>query len=188
MPPNRPRLTALAALLLAAACGSDPMPARDSGSAPSADAGPDPASDAADQVDAAPGQAVPTDADALFAYLSAGDYRDFAAEADIHPSSGPHGAVRTYFNELLVTSLEAGAATHPTGAASIKELYDGGTLTGWAVAVKTDADSAGGDGWYWYEVLDTAPGTEPIADGNGVGLCAGCHEDGADFIFSPGPA
>ena len=77
------------------------------------------------------------------------------------------------------------------GSAAIKELYDrDGVLDGWAVEVKIDADSnAGGfgGGWYWYEVLSTDPAEPPVAAGTGVGLCAGCHSGGVDFMTTPFP-
>ena len=60
----------------------------------------------------------------------------------------------------------------------------GGTRLGWAVMVKVQADSAGGDGWYWYETFDGAV----YADGTGEGLCTGCHSGGGtDFFLSPFP-
>ena len=64
----------------------------------------------------------------------------------------------------------------------MKELYDGigGSIIGYAVAVKVDADSAGGDGWYWYERVHTSV----CADATGVALCASCHV-GADSSFAP---
>ena len=60
-------------------------------------------------------------------------------------------------------------------------------LQGWAVMVKTSADSARGDGWFWYEVTDTEDGSKPVAAGNGVGLCTGCHFTGNDFVSTQFP-
>lgn len=130
---------------------------------------------------------VPHASDALFAFLRAGEYKEFPHESEVHASSGPHGRVRTYLNPILAESLEAGNEVHPVNAAAVKELYNAaGTLIGWAVSVKTQADSASGDGWYWYEVFSTTE-NRPIADGNGVGLCAGCHAGGKDFVTIPYP-
>jgi hypothetical protein len=47
---------------------------------------------------------------------------------------------------------------------------------GYAVYLKTDADSAGGDNWYWYERI----GEDVVADGMGdsgtaKSICVGCH-------------
>lgn len=129
----------------------------------------------------------PTDsADALEAWLARGSYKTWAAESTVHPSAGPHGGnVRTYVNDVLLGSLAAAGASHPQGAATVKELYGGGVdaITGYAVMVKLAPDSQAGDGWYWYERLD---GTT-YADGTGVGLCTGCHEGGADYVLTPYP-
>jgi hypothetical protein len=132
---------------------------------------------------------VPTSSAELFAWLQAGRYRGFAAESGVHPSAGPHGgSVRTFVNEALAASLAAGNASHPAGAAAVKELYasDRSTLTGWAVEVKLDDDSAGGAGWYWYEVFSTTDGSRPI-EGAGNSACTGCHAQGRDYVRIPFP-
>ena len=131
---------------------------------------------------------VPTSSAELFAWLQAGRYRGFAAESGVHGSAGPHGGVRTYVNGVLAASLAAGNAAHPSGAAAVKELYapDRTTLTGWAVEVKVQADSAGGQGWYWYEVFSTTDGSRPI-EGLGNAICTGCHAQGTDYVRIPFP-
>lgn len=59
----------------------------------------------------------------------------------------------------------------------MKELYKAGTHIGWAVSVKTQAESANGKNWYWYEVFSTAPAA--IAPYQGaVELCRDCHAEG----------
>ncbi len=142
--------------------------------------------------DAAPLQPgeVPSEAGALFSFLTAGGYVDFSSESAVHVSTGPHGRVRTFLNPALADSLAAQAVEHPAGAAAIKELYaqDGVTLRGWAVSVKTQDLSDGGQGWYWYEVFSTTDGTSPVADGDGEALCTGCHNNGgSDYILAPYP-
>lgn len=132
---------------------------------------------------------VPTSGVDLFAWLQAGRYRGFAAESGVHASAGPHGGgVRTFLNDVLAESLAAGAAAHPTGAAAVKELYaaDRTTLTGWAVEVKVQDESAGGQGWYWYEVFSTTDGSRPI-EGLGNPVCTGCHAQGRDYVRIPFP-
>ncbi len=80
--------------------------------------------------------------------------------------------------------MAAGQPVHPKGSAALKELFDAkGALAGWAVAVKTADDSAGGKGWYWYEILGTTAQSRVVADGNGVPLCFGCHATGKDFVL-----
>jgi hypothetical protein len=131
---------------------------------------------------------VPTEADALFAFLQGQSYRNWTAESTPHASSGPHGVVHTYVNDTLAKSLAAGSAAHPKGAAAVKELYATDVHTGWAVWVKLDADSAAGQSIYWYEVFSTTDGSSPAADGTGVPLCAGCHGGSTnDFFLSPYP-
>jgi hypothetical protein len=130
---------------------------------------------------------VPHSSAELFRFLQAGGYREFAGETEVHPSNGPHGRVRTFLNPILEESLEAGNEVHPVNAAAVKELYNGsGRLIGWAVSVKVQAESEEGDGWYWYENFSTTQ-NRPIADGKGVGLCAGCHSGGHDFVTVPYP-
>jgi hypothetical protein len=136
---------------------------------------------------------VPVTKDKLFSYLQAGSYKNFAAkESGRHPSRGPHTKigwpVRVFLSPKIDASLKAGIASHPIGASIVKEMYDGsGKLQGWAVMVKTSADSAGGKGWFWYEVTSTIDGSKPVASGNGVPLCFGCHFTGRDFVLTEYP-
>lgn len=138
--------------------------------------------------DTAGGGEVPSESAALFAYLQGADYKTFEAEAAVH-ASPTHGQVRVYVNSLLAGSLAAGDATHPAGSAAIKELYEDDltTLKGWAVSVKTQADSDGGNGWYWYEITSTTDGSAPAVDGTGVSACTGCHAAGKDFFQTAYP-
>lgn len=131
----------------------------------------------------------PTDGTALYSWLKAGEYKDWKHESKMHKSAGPHPQqVLTYLNKSLDDSLSKGAKSHPKGSATVKELFDGsGNLSGWAVSVKTQADSAAGQGWYWYEMLGTNPDSNVVADGNGVPLCFGCHTPGKDFVLIPHP-
>jgi hypothetical protein len=131
----------------------------------------------------------PTDALALLDWLRAGRYRAWTAESAVHPSGGPHGSsgVRTFLNDAVVASLASGNAAHPTGAALVKELYRGNqVLSGWAVEIKIQADSAGGNGWYWWEGVGLS--------GRGLGVCTGCHAGGIapgyvskDYVLTPFP-
>jgi hypothetical protein len=131
---------------------------------------------------------VPASGQELFPYLQSGAYKTFAHESKAHRSQGPHGDVITYVNPILEGSLKAENAAHPAGAAAVKELVaKDGHLIGWSVSVKTQAESDEGDGWYWYEVFSTTDGSGPLADGNGVVLCTGCHASGRDFVRIPYP-
>ena len=136
---------------------------------------------------------VPVAKDEVFSYLQAGSYKDFASqESAQHPGRGPHTKfglpVRVFLGPKLDASLKAGNTSHPAGSSAVKEMYDAsGNLQGWAVMVKTSADSAGGKGWFWYEVTSTTDGSTPVATGNGVPLCFGCHFIGRDFVLTGYP-
>jgi hypothetical protein len=133
--------------------------------------------------------AVPAAGAELFPWLQAGNYMSFKAESGKHASTGPHGGnVRSFLNPTLFDALTSGSTNFPVGSAAVKELWGNGSkLLGWAVFVKTQADSAGGNGFYWYEIYNTTDPSSPVADGNGVGLCSGCHSNGNDYYMSPFP-
>ncbi len=137
--------------------------------------------------------AVPVTPEKLFSYLQSGAYKNFPAkESDVHPSRGPHTKVglpvRVFMDPKIDASLKAGNPSHPIGSSIVKEMYEeNGELQGWAVMVKTSADSDNGKGWYWYEITSTTDGSSPVASGNGVPLCFGCHFTGRDFVLSEHP-
>lgn len=135
------------------------------------------------------GGAVPTSGADIFPWLQAKEYANFAAESGQHASTGPHGGnVRTFLNPILFDALSSGSTNFPVGTAAVKELWGNGSkLLGWAVFVKTQADSAAGNGFYWYEVYSATDPSNPVADGNGVGLCSGCHSNGTDYFLTPFP-
>jgi hypothetical protein len=181
-----------------------PGPSRDAGlataddAAAAADAAPEAADaraddaggplDSGDTPDASPAQAdagpasMPTTRAEIVAFVQSGAYTAWAAEPARHASTGPHGgAVRTFVNATLYTSLKQGRASHPSGSIAVKELYTGANRTGWAVDLKGD------DGvWIYYE------GFEPRLDqyyfrGDG-NLCANCHAGGVDRVLVPASA
>lgn len=123
---------------------------------------------------------------ALQPWLIQGGYRSWAHESRRHPSSGPHSEeVVTFLSPLLEASLRAKTKAHPSGAAAVKELFKGGALVGWAVSVKTAADSAAGKNWFWYETLSTAPDAKAPYQGLGVEVCRDCHAEsgGVDQVL-----
>lgn len=136
---------------------------------------------------------VPTTDDELHEWLISGAYKKFAAqESKAHPSAGPHTKyglpVRVYLGSKIDASLKAGNEQHPIGSSIVKEMFNAGNeLEGWAVMVKTQDESAGGKGWYWYEATSIAPGTKAFASGNGVPLCFGCHAAGTDYVLTKHP-
>ncbi len=163
-----------AASLAGAACSSDPDPGSEADCTPAAAP--------AGIADETP----PLASAELQAWLAAGDYQGFLAESARHPSSGPHGPVRTYVNAALAGSLATCEASHPVGSAAVKELYTGDAIRGWAVMIKTEA-AQGAASWYWYEVFDTAPGAEPAVAGQAHDTCTGCHDGGLDAVRSSWP-
>jgi hypothetical protein len=136
---------------------------------------------------------VPTTTEALFAFLKEGRYKSFAHESAVHTSRGPHAKlgwpVRVFVDPKMEASLESGAASHPVGAAIVKEMYDeaGSELAGWAVMVKTGSDSDNGKGWFWYETLNTNDSAAHVATGNGISGCFGCHSVGSDYVLTHFP-
>ncbi len=137
--------------------------------------------------------AIPTGKNELFEYLQSGAYKQFAAqESKNHPTTGPHTnlgwPVRIFVNDTLDASMKAGNDSHPMGSGVVKEMYNAdGNLQGWAVMLKTQADSDGGKGWFWYEVTSTTDGSSPVAIGNGIPLCFGCHAIGKDYVLTRYP-
>lgn len=159
-----PRLGGLFAIWLTAACAvegaSTPGESEDSQSADTA-------------------ELPPQGRNALSTWLTEGHYLSWTCEPEAHPARPPgaHGANRICSNAALSASA---AGTYPVGAASVKELYSGGAITGFAVGRKVTAGTDAAS-WYWYEAF----GTSVVADSVGAGLCAGCH-DGAprDNVFT----
>ena len=146
-------------------------------------------------VDAPPvaGQTPPTGATAVEAWLATGAYKTWACEPSPHASRSPspHGFNRICSNAVIAQNV-TGTGAWPVGAAAVKELFASATAStplGYAVYLKTAADSAGGASWYWYERIET----DLIADGRGDSgparrICVGCHEDaGSDAANTPSP-
>ena len=139
---------------------------------------------------------IPIGKEELFKFLVDGKYKSFPAkESGTHPSAGPHSIkgtfgqpVQSYLNAAVHESLEAGNKVHPKGAGIVKEMFsEQGQLQGWAVSVKTQDDSEGGKGWFWYEVTSTRDSNALVANGNGVPLCFSCHSAGKDFVLTGFP-
>lgn len=195
---NRPIFAALLSLSLVplAACdegtvtptGTDTIADTSNDSVSNNDGGTDAGTDTKlDTADSGPDPEVPpTTAAELELWLTAELYATWAAESAVHAGAGPHfGPVRTFINAPLATSLAAGNVAHPVGSSAVKELYgdDDTFVSGYAVMVKVAADSAGGDGWYWYELYNGST----FADSTGNASCTGCHSAGQDFFRSPYP-
>jgi hypothetical protein len=121
---------------------------------------------------------------AIKTYVVGGDYKSWIAEPAVHDrtQNSPHVRVRVFFNATSAATLRATAASFPSGAMIVKELYqaDRVTLSGYAAMVKMDAR------WVWWEAfagnLDS-----PAAFGIDHSTCVGCHSGGRDSVRSPLP-
>jgi hypothetical protein len=135
-------------------------------------------------------------------WLTAASYKTWACEPAIHASRdpSPHGFNRICSNDAIAGAA-TGTAAWPKGAAAVKEIYTSMTDTtpvGYAVYLKTDADSADGANWYWYERVPTSSNAPHdangiVADGKGssgapLTICVGCHAAaGMDATHTPSP-
>lgn len=115
---------------------------------------------------------------ALQPWLADGHYRSWACEDAPHPARPPgaHGQNRICSN----TALAAATGTYPVGAASVKELWENGTVTGFAVGLKI-AEGDAASSWYWYEAF----GGSVVADGVDRAICVNCHAGAPrDYVFT----
>ncbi len=202
--------------LLAAACSSNNATPANAGNNPANDAatggggnGPTNSLDAASGTDAvsissadAGGETPPMGQASLEAWLATGAYKAWTSEPMVHAQRppSPHGFDRIYSNDII-TANATGTGSWPAGAAAVKELYASATDTvpvGYAVYLKTQADSAGGANWYWYErvpLTSAAPHNDAgvVADGFGTPdsgppfmICVSCHgAAGSDAPHTP---
>jgi hypothetical protein len=120
---------------------------------------------------------VPTSDADLYRYLTSHQYQ-WLSSVSTPQAATDHALIRVYLNPPLATSLAQGNSTHPQGAAAIREDYDltGALVTGYGVLVKALAESAGGDGWYFYEINTFFGSTTPTDSGFGVRCCVNCHD------------
>jgi hypothetical protein len=175
------------ALAFTFACGSDDS---------------DPATATPSQEASVNDQTPPREAAALEAWLKQGAYKDWECEPEVHASRSPspHNFNRICTNAAISEHAQ-GEAAWPRGAAAVKELYprlDAKTPSGYAVYLKTDAESADGASWYWYERIDTQVVADGLGDkGSAKTICVGCHiaagsdpahtptEGGRDQVYTP---
>jgi hypothetical protein len=130
--------------------------------------------------DPVPVTAIPalSDAAALQQWLDQGTYKSWACEPTKHgPTLGSaHGSVRICSNPLMAASS---SGSYPVGAASVKELYSGDAINGYAIGVKVAAGE-GANTWHWYERI----GSVVVANSVGAGICEGCHRNASrDRIY-----
>ena len=131
----------------------------------------------------------PVEKTMLLDWLNGGYYNTWASQATTHPSFGPHDDVKVFYNEILNASMKAGNKSHPIGSTSVKEQHKDGKHYGWSVAIKIEEESAGGDGWHWFETLDKTDMAKIAFNGIGEVACTGCHNrpGNVDLILSGYP-
>jgi hypothetical protein len=179
-----------------AACSGDDSADADSGTAGSGPGGAGSGGNGASEDSQEPAQG----ADAIEAWLKGGAYKKWSCEPSVHASRAPspHGFNRICSNALIANNA-SGSGDWPEGASAVKELYASSsakTPIGYAVYLKTAADSGGGDNWYWNERVPLDSGAPhddqgTVADGMGdsgpaKAICVGCHvAAGADEAHTP---
>lgn len=120
-------------------------------------------------------------------WLVQGFYKSWKCEPASHPALpgiGAHGQNRICSNDLL---SGAGPGEFPVGSSSVKEIYSGTDIVGYAVSRHTSAGKTGNT-WYWYERI----GSSGSFDGQGLGVCVSCHQlagsdpsrPGHDFVYT----
>lgn len=180
---NRKTIVASLALLFACSNGTDVPPA--SVVTPTTQSAPVPDT-AGDSETPATGRA-----ELVAAWVARGDYRRWTCEPAGHPQRppSPHGRNRICNNRKIV---EHGVGEYPTGAASVKEVFDDlGKLTGHLIAAKLGA--GGAEAWVWYMESDgvvTLNGRGDTPDP--VSKCVYCHQlagsdaehGGHDFVYT----
>jgi hypothetical protein len=127
-------------------------------------------------------------------WLATGAYKSWHCETTAHAarSPSPHNVDRICSNDIIASNATA-SGPWPQGAAAVKELYASTTDAapgGYAVYLKTQADSAAGANWYYYGAL-TAGGATVDGMGNDatvMATCTGCHlAAGSDAAHTPSP-
>lgn len=121
----------------------------------------------------------------MAAWLEGGDHKGWRCEdapsvkTGGDPAIHVHGSNRVCVNDAIAN----GAPPFAAGAASVKEVYSGGSISKLYAMVKVQADSDRGEGWYWFE---QTPGGSPSASLGRAG-CVGCHAAAGTDAEHPGP-
>lgn len=128
------------------------------------------------------------------AWIEKGTYKSWHCEAAKHEARppSPHAYNLICSNNIISTNAEG--AAYPKGAAAVKELWgkEGKGIVGYAYYLKIQAESADGNGWYYYEKNPEIKPDTLVADGVGVDGCVGCHSaagsdaahGGHDYVYT----
>jgi hypothetical protein len=139
-----------------------------------------------------PAQVPPATSDGLDAWIAGQPWNAWTCEPAPRPPrlNSPHDTVRVCENRLLTG---AGAASElPVGAAAVKEMYAGGAVWSYTIAVR-GKPGAGGDKWFWWrKVIDGSSQPSVTNAAYGEAFCSGCHAGasamgGRDSIFTTLP-
>lgn len=130
------------------------------------------------------GKIINTTKDGITAYLKSGDYLTWGKEPAIRDTVRAHGnQARSYFNSKYLLARRNDIYPMAIGAMAVKELYNGTSLYGYSVGIKTRS-GAGADTWTWYETTGL-----PTVQYYGIAnpICEGCHsaDNGNDRSLAP---
>lgn len=96
------------------------------------------------------------------------------------PAKGgsPHGPFKLKFNSTAVAAFDStgklpAGVSFPTGSLIVKEIYENGSLTLYAVMKKEPGNKWAGEGWLWGEYDKDGDTKFSVAE-EGSG-CTGCH-------------
>jgi hypothetical protein len=128
---------------------------------------------------------------AMDAWLAQKHHQAWRCEPAAHAarSPSPHGRNRVCSNALMSAH---GQGEYPVGAAAVKEIFSGDSVTGYAVSLHVKAGT-GGDSWYWFERLGGRLVVDGLGDaGTAKSVCVGCHQaagsdpmhGGHDFVYT----
>lgn len=98
------------------------------------------------------------------------------------PAGGsPHGNFKLKFNSTALAAFGSDGklpvgASFPDGSLIVKEIYENGSLTLYAVMKKEPSNKWAGNGWLWGE-YETDGDTKFSVAEEGSG-CTGCHSSG----------
>ena len=128
------------------------------------------------------GEIEDTSKEGILVFLKSKDYQDWRGDSAFRTSE-EHGKIKIFFNAKLEKSLEDDKGEHPVGSLSVKEIYKGSVLDGYAIMGKHKAGS-GKDTWFFYEVKGGAPDFDEVTayDIGAPSDCADCHKAGKDFL------
>lgn len=136
--------------------------------------------------DAEPLPTAPSDPTELHAWLVDARYAEWEPVSPVREGDNG-GGVRVFLGPTLADSIADDNATHPAGAAAVREIYEPDlvTLRGWSALVKLeDVDAPEAEAWLWFEVFGTTMDAEPLVAEPGASGCISCHGQGVDFVRS----